>query len=127
MEVAAIWGCENCENIFLVEVGIHIAHGSFWEFLHNSYVKGGLALGALLGPGRDLLFDGLMAFKKGSPNMNSLVGFGSLAAFLISSVSLLNPGLDWDASFFDEPHAGHAPWLCAPGTFPRREGKSQRI
>lgn len=35
--------------------------------------------------------------------MNSLVGFGSLAAFLISSVSLLNPGLDWDASFFDEP------------------------
>lgn len=26
--------------------------GSFWEVLHNSYVKGGLALGALLGPGR---------------------------------------------------------------------------
>ncbi|PPD98905.1 hypothetical protein GOBAR_DD04067 [Gossypium barbadense] len=63
---------------------------SFLEVLHNSYVKGGLALTALLGPGRDLLVDGLLAFKKGSPNMNSLV-------------SLLNPGLEWDASFFDEP------------------------
>ncbi|KAL3744570.1 hypothetical protein ACJRO7_013787 [Eucalyptus globulus] len=95
--------CGSHASHILHSLGIHIAHGSFWEFLHNSYVKGGLALGALLGPGRDLLFDGLMAFKKGSPNMNSLVGFGSLAAFLISSVSLLNPGLDWDASFFDEP------------------------
>ncbi|KAF9619536.1 hypothetical protein IFM89_007284 [Coptis chinensis] len=71
--------------------------GSFFDILHNSYVKGGLALGALLGPGR--------AFGKGSPNMNSLVGFGSIVAFLISrgKVSLLNPGLGWDASFFDEP------------------------
>lgn len=35
--------------------------------------------------------------------MNSLVGFGSLAAFAISAVSLLNPELQWDAAFFDEP------------------------
>ncbi|KAG4194978.1 hypothetical protein ERO13_A06G083200v2 [Gossypium hirsutum] len=83
--------------------GIHFGHGSFLEILHNSYVKGGLALTALLGPGRDLLVDGLLAFKKGSPNMNSLVGFGSIVAFIISAVSLLNPGLKWDASFFDEP------------------------
>lgn len=34
----------------------------------------------------DLLFDGLGALRKGSPNMNSLVGFGSLAAFVISAV-----------------------------------------
>jgi Cu2+-exporting ATPase len=32
-----------------------------------------------------LLVDGLRAFKKGSPNMNSLVGFGSVA-FIISVV-----------------------------------------
>ncbi|XP_052309721.1 copper-transporting ATPase PAA2, chloroplastic-like [Populus trichocarpa] len=68
--------------------------------LHSSYVKGGLALGALLGPGRDLLVDGLRAFKKGSPNMNSLVGFGSVA-FIISVISLLSPELEWDASFFE--------------------------
>lgn len=37
----------------------------------------------------DLLFDGLRALRKGSPNMNSLVGFGSLAAFFISAVGKL--------------------------------------
>uniref|UniRef100_A0A0E0NQH0 HMA domain-containing protein n=1 Tax=Oryza rufipogon TaxID=4529 RepID=A0A0E0NQH0_ORYRU len=53
--------------------------------------------------GHDILFDGLRAFKQGSPNMNSLVGFGSAAAFAISSVSLLNPELEWNSTFFDEP------------------------
>ncbi|GJV40091.1 copper-transporting ATPase PAA2, chloroplastic [Tanacetum coccineum] len=86
-------------------VGFHIGHGAFMELLHNSYFKGSLAVGALLGPGRGwyLLSDGLKAFFKGSPNMNSLVGFGSIAAFMISAVSLLNPELGWDATFFDEP------------------------
>jgi cation transport ATPase len=37
----------------------------------------------------DILFDGFRAFKQGSPNMNSLVGFGSVAAFIISTVSEL--------------------------------------
>ncbi|XP_057799899.1 copper-transporting ATPase PAA2, chloroplastic [Salvia miltiorrhiza] len=87
----------------LHSVGIHVGHGSFLDILHNSYVKGALALGSLLGPGRDLLVDGLKAFRKGSPNMNSLVGFGSIAAFAISAVSLLNPELQWNAAFFDEP------------------------
>ncbi|ERN11270.1 copper-transporting ATPase PAA2, chloroplastic isoform X1 [Amborella trichopoda] len=87
----------------LHSVGIHIAHGWFWELLENSFVKCGMASIALFGPGRELLLDGLGAFAKRSPNMNSLVGFGSLAAFIISAVSLLNPGLQWDASFFDEP------------------------
>lgn len=95
--------CGSHASHILHSLGIHVAHGSFFELLHNSYLKGGLALSALLGPGRDLLFDGLGALRKGSPNMNSLVGFGSLAAFVISAVSLLNPELQWDASFFDEP------------------------
>ncbi|KAK2645018.1 hypothetical protein Ddye_020213 [Dipteronia dyeriana] len=95
--------CGSHATHILHSIGIHVAHGSFWELLHNSYVKGGFALVALFGPGGDLLFDGLRALKKGTPNMNSLVGFGSIAAFLISAVSLLNPGLEWDASFFDEP------------------------
>ncbi|KAK9081494.1 hypothetical protein Syun_030818 [Stephania yunnanensis] len=95
--------CGSHASHVLHSLGIHVGHGSFWEILHNSYVKGGLAVGALFGPGRELLFDGLRAFTKGSPNMNSLVGFGSVAAFIISAVSLLNPGLEWDATFFDEP------------------------
>ncbi|KAJ6361732.1 hypothetical protein OIU78_002205 [Salix suchowensis] len=95
--------CGSHASHILHSLGIHVGHGSFLEVLHSSYVKGGLALVALLGPGRDLLVDGLMAFKKGSPNMNSLVGFGSVAAFIISAISLLNPELEWDASFFEEP------------------------
>ncbi|KAF3648489.1 Copper-transporting ATPase PAA2, chloroplastic [Capsicum annuum] len=94
--------CGTHATHILHSLGIHI-HGPVLDVLHNSYVKAGLAIGALFGPGRDLLFDGLRAFTKGSPNMNSLVGFGSIAAFAISSVSLLNPELQWDASFFDEP------------------------
>ncbi|KAL6534060.1 Copper-transporting ATPase paa2, chloroplastic [Orobanche hederae] len=95
--------CGSHASHILHSVGIHVGHGSTLDILHNSYVKGGLALGSLLGPGRDLLFDGLRAFGKGSPNMNSLVGFGSIAAFSISAVSLLNPELQWNAAFFDEP------------------------
>ncbi|KAI3468055.1 hypothetical protein Pfo_024718 [Paulownia fortunei] len=95
--------CGSHASHILHSVGIHLGHGSVLDILHNSYVKGGLALGSLLGPGRDLLFDGLRAFRKGSPNMNSLVGFGSIAAFAISAVSLLNPELQWNAAFFDEP------------------------
>ncbi|KAL3844289.1 hypothetical protein ACJIZ3_001692 [Penstemon smallii] len=95
--------CGSHASHILHSLGIHIGHGSILDVLHNSYVKGGLALGSLLGPGRDLLFDGLRALRKGSPNMNSLVGFGSIAAFAISSVSLLNPDLQWNAAFFDEP------------------------
>ncbi|XP_021744076.1 copper-transporting ATPase PAA2, chloroplastic-like isoform X2 [Chenopodium quinoa] len=95
--------CGSHTSHILHFLGIHVAHGGIWDVLHNAYVKGGLALGALLGPGRDLLFDGIKAFAKGSPNMNSLVGFGSVAAFILSAVSLVSPELEWNASFFDEP------------------------
>ncbi|GJN30468.1 hypothetical protein PR202_gb18777 [Eleusine coracana subsp. coracana] len=46
---------------------------------------------------------GFRAFRQGSPNMNSLVGFGSAAAFAISTVSLMNPEWEWNSTFFDEP------------------------
>ncbi|GLT25638.1 hypothetical protein SLA2020_007560 [Shorea laevis] len=46
--------CGSRASHILHSLGIHVAHGYFWDVLHNSYVKGGLALGALLGPGRGL-------------------------------------------------------------------------
>nr|XP_043627813.1 copper-transporting ATPase PAA2, chloroplastic [Erigeron canadensis] len=96
--------CGSHASHLLHSLGLHVAtHGSLMQLLHNSYFKGSLAVGALLGPGRELLSDGLKAFFKRSPNMNSLVGFGSIAAFMISAISLLNPDLGWDATFFDEP------------------------
>ncbi|VAH87069.1 unnamed protein product [Triticum turgidum subsp. durum] len=81
--------CGSHASHLLHSIGIHIGHGTFLDVLHNSYVKCGIAVVALFGPGRDILFDGLRAFKQGSPNMNSLVGFGSAAAFAISAVSEL--------------------------------------
>ncbi|KAL5219437.1 hypothetical protein ABZP36_020121 [Zizania latifolia] len=95
--------CGSHATHFLHSLGIHVGHGTCLDLLHNSYVKCGIAITALFGPGRDILFDGLRAFKQGSPNMNSLVGFGSGAAFAISAVSLLNPELEWNSTFFDEP------------------------
>ncbi|XP_072977810.1 copper-transporting ATPase PAA2, chloroplastic [Typha angustifolia] len=95
--------CGSHASHLLHSLGVHIAHGSFWELLHNSYLKCGIAIVSLFGPGRGILLDGFRAFRQGSPNMNSLVGFGSIAAFLISAVSLLKPELAWEASFFDEP------------------------
>ncbi|KAK9273829.1 hypothetical protein L1049_018640 [Liquidambar formosana] len=89
--------CGSHASHILHSLGIHIAHGSFWELLHNSYVKGGLAVGALLGPGRGRLQ------KKG---IGVLKSGRYWKLWLIESpiiVSLLNPGLEWDASFFDEP------------------------
>lgn len=88
---------------FLHSVGVHVPHGSFLGILENVYLKCGTAFAALLGPGRDLLTDGFKAFIQKSPNMNSLVGFGAISAFIISAVSLAYPSLNWDASFFDEP------------------------
>lgn len=96
--------CGTHATHWLHSLGFHFAaHGSLISFLHNPAVKCAVALTTLIGPARDLLIDGYNAFWKRSPNMNTLVGFGATAAFTISAVSLANPDLHWDASFFDEP------------------------
>lgn len=107
--VTFAWGlvalcCGTHATHWLHSLGFHFAaHGSLISFLHNPAVKCAVALTTLVGPAQDLLVDGYTAFWKRSPNMNTLVGFGASAAFTISAVSLANPDLHWDASFFDEP------------------------
>lgn len=61
-----------------------------------------LSLFTLLGPGRQLIFDGLKSLLKGAPNMNTLVGLGALSSFAVSSFAALLPKLGWKA-FFEEP------------------------
>lgn len=96
--------CGTHATHWLHSLGFHFAaHGSPISFLHNPVFKCAVALTTLIGPAQDLLIDGFKAFWKRSPNMNTLVGFGATAAFSISAVSLANPDLHWDASFFDEP------------------------
>eukprot|EP00252_Welwitschia_mirabilis_P018618 TRINITY_DN4135_c0_g1_i1.p1 TRINITY_DN4135_c0_g1~~TRINITY_DN4135_c0_g1_i1.p1 ORF type:complete len:935 (+),score=209.97 TRINITY_DN4135_c0_g1_i1:106-2805(+) len=95
--------CGSHAAHFLHSIGIHVAHGSFWGFLDNIYVKAGIALSALLGPGREILIDGFRALTKSSPNMNSLVGLGAVVSFVISLISLAFSTIDWHSTFFDEP------------------------
>jgi Cu2+-exporting ATPase len=70
--------------------------------LGNIWLHGGLATLALLFPGRPILVDGWRGLWHHRPNMNTLVGLGTVTAYLASVVALLFPHLGWEC-FFDEP------------------------
>ncbi|MFM7425457.1 MAG: heavy metal translocating P-type ATPase [Elainella sp.] len=70
--------------------------------LGNMWLHGGLATLALLFPGRPILIDGWRGLSHNLPNMNTLVGLGTLTAYTASLVALLFPNLGWEC-FFDEP------------------------
>jgi Cu2+-exporting ATPase len=57
---------------------------------------------AIAGPGRELLWDGLVGLGRRIPTMNSLIALGTLSAYGASVVALLVPAWGWDC-FFDEP------------------------
>ena len=89
-------------------LGLHeYAHTEVLNALAQPWIGATLAMGALLGPGRKILVEGAQAFANGAPNMNSLVGVGSLAAFGLSTAGALNPQLNeygqWTNDFFEEP------------------------
>ncbi|MES1023133.1 heavy metal translocating P-type ATPase [Gloeocapsa sp. BRSZ] len=84
-----------------------LGHFSEWglpapPMLHNIWLHFGLASTTLLGPGRPILLDGWRGLRRNAPNMNTLVGLGTLTAYTASLVALLFPQLGWDC-FFDEP------------------------
>ncbi len=70
--------------------------------LNNIWFHCGLATLALLIPGRPILVDGWLGVRRNAPNMNTLVGLGTLTAYIASLVALLFPQLGWEC-FFDEP------------------------
>lgn len=70
--------------------------------LHNIWFHCGLATVALLVPGRPILVDGWRTLRHNAPNMNTLVGLGTLTAYTASIIALLFPQLGWEC-FFDEP------------------------
>ncbi|MGB3534132.1 MAG: heavy metal translocating P-type ATPase [Microcoleaceae cyanobacterium] len=57
---------------------------------------------ALLFPGRSIIVDGIRSLGRNTPNMNTLVGLGTITAYTTSCVALLFPQLGWEC-FFDEP------------------------
>lgn len=70
--------------------------------LTNIWFHWGLATLALLIPGRNLIVDGARSFYHRMPNMNSLVGLGTVSAYTASCFALFFPQLGWQC-FFDEP------------------------
>ncbi|WP_419183597.1 heavy metal translocating P-type ATPase, partial [Scytonema hofmannii] len=70
--------------------------------LQNIWFHCGLATVAILIPGRPILVDGWLGVRHNAPNMNTLVGLGTLTAYIASLVALLFPQLGWEC-FFDEP------------------------
>ncbi|HYW18032.1 MAG TPA: heavy metal translocating P-type ATPase [Nodularia sp. (in: cyanobacteria)] len=70
--------------------------------LNNIWFHCGLATVAILIPGRPILVDGWRGWRRNAPNMNTLVGLGTLTAYTASLIALLFPQMGWEC-FFDEP------------------------
>ena len=89
--------------LFFSSIG-HLHHLGFPAIpvLSNIWFHWGLATLALLIPGRKLLIDGARSLYHGMPNMNTLVGLGTVSAYSTSCLALWFPQLGWEC-FFDEP------------------------
>jgi Cu2+-exporting ATPase len=70
--------------------------------LSNIWLHWGFATLALALPGRSILVDGWRGLRHNAPNMNTLVGLGTVTAYSTSVIALLFPHLGWEC-FFDEP------------------------
>ncbi|KAH9697896.1 Copper-transporting ATPase PAA1 [Citrus sinensis] len=85
----------------------HLSHilgakASWIHVFHSTGFHLSLSLFTLLGPGFQLILDGVKSLFKGAPNMNTLVGLGAVSSFTVSSLAALVPKLGWKA-FFEEP------------------------
>ena len=84
----------------LTQPTTHLQHG--YPILNNFWWHWGLATLAIVFPGRSILIDGWRSLWQGNPNMNTLVGLGTISAYTASVVALLIPSLGWEC-FFEEP------------------------
>ncbi|HEY9801865.1 MAG TPA: heavy metal translocating P-type ATPase [Leptolyngbyaceae cyanobacterium] len=91
-------------GVLLVFSGIgHLGNlGGSIPVLNNIWFHFGLATVAILIPGRPILVDGWLGWRRNAPNMNTLVGLGTITAYTTSVVALLFPQMGWEC-FFDEP------------------------
>ncbi|MEA5507696.1 heavy metal translocating P-type ATPase [Halotia wernerae UHCC 0503] len=92
-------------GMLLVLSGIgHLGNivGTTLPVLNNIWFHCGLATVTLLIPGRPILVDGWLGWRRNAPNMNTLVGLGTLTAYTASLIALLFPQMGWEC-FFDEP------------------------
>ncbi|WP_427158725.1 heavy metal translocating P-type ATPase [Aliinostoc sp. HNIBRCY26] len=104
-QMRSAWGQLAIAAVLLLFSGIgHL--GNFGSpiliALNNIWWHFGLATLTLLIPGRPILIDGWLGWRRNAPNMNTLVGLGTLTAYTASVVALFFPQLGWEC-FFDEP------------------------
>lgn len=99
-----IWHLSTAAILLIFSTLGHLQHLEAIKLpiLHNIWFHWLLATLALLIPGREIIIDGAKGLWNGMPNMNTLVGLGTLSAYLTSCVALLWPQLGWEC-FFDEP------------------------
>ncbi|MEA5515614.1 heavy metal translocating P-type ATPase [Nodularia sp. UHCC 0506] len=104
-EMRSSFGQLIIAGILLVLSGIgHFGSmgGQRLPLLNNIWFHCGLATVAILIPGRPILIDGWRGWRRNAPNMNTLVGLGTLTAYTASLIALLFPQMGWEC-FFDEP------------------------
>ena len=102
--VRSLWQLVMAGVLLLLSAVGHLSQwgGPVLPVLNNLWFHCGLATVALLGPGSSLIVDGWRGLRRNAPNMNTLVGLGTLTAYTASLVALLFPQLGWEC-FFDEP------------------------
>jgi P-type Cu2+ transporter len=83
-----------------IQPNAHSHHGQ--SIVNNFWWHWGFATLAIALPGRAILIDGWRSLWYGNPNMNTLVGLGTMASYTASLVALLMPNLGWEC-FFEEP------------------------
>ncbi len=101
---SSLWQLAIAAILLLLSGSGHFGNlgSSVLPVLNNIWFHCGLATVALLIPGRPILVDGWLGWRRNAPNMNTLVGLGTLTAYIASLVALLFPKMGWEC-FFDEP------------------------
>ena len=97
---ATIWRLIMAGTLIVLSGLGHL--GQHFSILTPFWFHWGLATATLLGPGRAIIVDGFWGIRRLAPNMNTLVGLGTVTAYTTSVVALLFPQLGWEC-FFDEP------------------------
>ncbi len=98
--LSAISHGERFANGHFTQPNAHLHQGA--PVLDNFWWHWGLATIAIVFPGRSILVDGWRSLWHGNPNMNTLVGLGTISAYTASVIALLLPELGWEC-FFEEP------------------------
>ena len=96
-----------------------------FPLLGNMYAHLVVSTVALGWIGRPIWWDGLKSLWYRAPNMNSLVGLGTLSAYFASTIALFVPQLGWQC-FFEEPVMLLGFVLLGQALLERAKGKASK-